>query len=69
MTRNKAESQPSGRNAEMMPLHDLQGLVQEPLRSCFGDDQLQPSRDELHRRWGEQLRSHADLQPMSTMFF
>jgi hypothetical protein len=69
MTSDKAESQPSGRNAEIRALSDLHGLVQEQLRGRFGDDQPQPSRDELERRWGEQLRSHADAQPMSKMFF
>ena len=69
MTSGLSEPSPSGRRAEIMALEDLHGLVQQQLRCRFGDDRPQPSRDELERRWGAQLRSNAEAQPMPKLFF
>ena len=69
MTSEQSEPSPFGRRAEIGALEDLHGLVQAHLRSQFGDDRPQPSRDELERRWGPQLRSNTEAQPMPKMFF
>lgn len=69
MTSDQTEAQASEPRAQITALEGLNGPLSAPVRCRFGDDQPQPSRDELQRRWGEQLRSESDTQPMSKMFF
>jgi hypothetical protein len=69
MTSDQTESQASEPRPQISALEGLNGPLSTPLRRRFGDDRPQPSRDELQRLRGEQLRSESDTQPMSKMFF
>ena len=69
MTSNLPDHHSSGRQAEIKALEQLHSTVQNQLRDFFGDDQPQPSREELERRWGNQFRSDVERNTLSKMFF
>ena len=69
MTHGQADQPHSGRGAEMDALEPLQGLVQHHLYDRLLDHQLQPSREQLERRWAGELRRAGDVQPLPKLFF